>query len=176
MDTIKGKMAFLADKKWRTRVIAISAALLACLIAGLCISIHMQSNIRSKYSSAAAQLETQLYEQLCGLTQTFDYIGNPNVNVQYTLIPELNEKYAAVSALNTALRDGFGKKYAVLSDELTAAFDTAFEEFETAFREGSATGLAEADMRACMDEIQILINEYYDIREPEEVETLGVPN
>ena len=175
MDTIKGKLALLADKKWRTRVIAISAALLACLIAGLCISILMQSNIRSKYSSAATQLETQLYEQLCGLTQTFDYINNPNVNVQYKLIPELHEKYAAVSALNTALRNGFGKKYAVLSDELTAAFDTAFDEFETAFREGSATGLAEADMRACINEIQILINEHYNIREPEKVKTLGVP-
>ena len=174
MDAIKEKLGIFAEKKWRDRAIIAGAVLLIALIVWLCISIHMRANIQRKYSSAAACLEEQLYENLCGMTQTFDLVDNPNIDVQNKLIPELKAQYSIVRALNTALKNGFGSQKAVLSDELVSAFDAAFEEYSSAYLQGSATGLAQADMSACIDDIQLLINDYYDIREAEKIETLSV--
>lgn len=161
MELIKAKIAAWTRnrKPSKATVIVLSAALL--LLVCLCISIHMRSNIQKKYSSVVHQLQEQTYQHLISMTELFARVDDPNVDVRYKLIPELKTQYTAAAALNSVLADSCSKKAAVLSDELTAAFDSAFSQYATAYRTNAATGLAEADMSACIEEIQCLITLRY---------------
>ena len=52
--------------------------------------------------------------------------------------------------------------------EQTAAFEAAFAEYASAYREGRATGLAQDDMSACIAAIQQMIDARYAPKEEEE--------
>lgn len=161
MELIKAKIALWTKNRKPTKpfIVVLSAALL--LLVCLCISIHMRSNIQKKYSSVVYQLQEQTYQHLINMTELFARVDDPTVDVRYKLIPELKAQYTAAASLNSALADGCDKKDAVLSDELIAAFDSAFSQYATAYRTNAATGLAEADMTACIEEIQSLITLRY---------------
>ena len=111
---------------------------------------------------------------MIGMTELFARVDDPSVDVQHKLIPGLRAEYAAVEALNTALVDGFGASSAVLNEEQVAAFDAAFEEYASAYREGRATGLAQDDMAACISGIQLMIDERYAPEEEEEEPVLVI--
>ena len=140
----------------------------ALLAVALCISIYMRANIQKRYSNARSQIQEQTYQGMIAMTELFSRIDDPSVDVQYKLIPGLRAEYAAVDALNTALIDGFGASSAVLSGEQTAAFEAAFAEYASAYREGRATGLAQDDMSACIAAIQQIIDARYAPKEEEE--------
>jgi hypothetical protein len=95
------------------------------------------------------------------MTETFGRIEDPNVDVQHKLIPSLRAQYAAVKALNESLISGFDKKAAVLSDELIAGFDAAFEAYAAAYLDGKPTGLAQDDMNKCIKQITAMVAEHY---------------
>lgn len=148
----------------KLRRIPIKCVLLGAVIAlavALCISIYMRANIQKRYSNARSQIQEKTYQGMIAMTELFARVDDPSVDVRNKLIPSLKAEYAAVDALNTALIDGFGPSSAVLSAEQIAAFDAAFEEYASAYREGRATGLARDDMAACIADVQRMIDERY---------------
>ena len=161
MDRIKAKLAEWAKDKTLVKVATGAGSAMLLLIVCLCITIFMRSNIHHRYTTAASQMQEQTYQVLIGMTELFARVDDPEVDVQNKLIPELKAKYLSASALNTALTEGFGKKSAVLSEEQIAAFAAAFDEYSAAYRKGLATGLAQADMAACIQEVQAMIDDRY---------------
>lgn len=176
MAALKEKIAaWLKNKRIEHTAIVICAALL-CLILIACISIHMHSSMQRKYASAAEEAQEQLYQSLIEMTELFSRVDEPNVDVQNKLIPTLRAQYTAALALNDALINGFGGKYAVLSSEQIAAFDAAFAEYADAYSQGTATGLARDDMAACIAGVQAMIDERYKPSEEEIIGTLVTAN
>ena len=161
MDRIKSKLAEWAKDKSLVKVAAGAGSAFLLLFVCLCITVYMRSNIQRRYTTAASQMQEQAYQELIGMTELFARVNDPEVDVQNKLIPELKARYMSASALNTALTSGFGPKSAVLSEEQTAAFDAAFNEYSNAYRQGLATGLAQADMTVCIEQVQAMINERY---------------
>ena len=106
-------------------------------------------------------MQEQLYLHLQEMTELFAHLDDPDVDVQYKLIPYMRESYTAAVSLNAALRDGYGKRSALLSDQQVKALDTAFEEYASAYRGGGPTGLAEADLRECMAGIKPIVDERF---------------
>ena len=161
MNFIKNLLAKMRENKRRTRLISIAAALVFLLLVCTCISIHMRANIQSDYASAAGHIREQIYSGMREMTETFSRIEDPNVDVQHKLIPSLKAQYSAVKALNESLASGFGKKQALLDDKLIAGFDAAFDSFAAAYRDGKPTGLAQADMLECIEDIAAMVEAHY---------------
>ena len=161
MDRIKAKLAVWGRDRSLVQVAIGAGSAFLLLIICLCITVFMQSNIHRRYTSAESQMQEQVYQDLIGMTELFARVDDPGVDVQNKLIPELKARYASASAVNTALREGFGAESAVLSIEQTTAFETAFEEYAAAYRQGLSTGLARADMTACIQGVQVMIDDRY---------------
>ena len=157
----KGKLDGWSKDKWlvRTGTAALSAILLLAMCLGL--MIFVQLNTQRQYSNAAYRMREQVYEGLHNMTELFARVDDPEVDVQNKLIPELKAEYTGVSAVNAALATNFGESQAVLSDEQTAAFENAFGEYSSAYRQGLATGLAQADMSACIEVVAQMVYEHY---------------
>ena len=161
MDRIKAKLAEWAKDATLVRVAAGAGSAFLLLIVCICITVYMQSNFQRRYRNAESLMQEQAFQEMIGMTELFARVDDPEVDVQNKLIPELKAKYLSVAALNTALIEGFGASSAVLSEEQTAAFDAAFNEYSNAYRKGIATGLAQADMSACIQEVQAMIDDRY---------------
>ena len=151
----------MRNPKNKKVAVAVLCAIAALLIA-LCITIIMQSNIQRKYAGTAEQMEEQIYQNLINMTKLFAHIEDENVDVQNKLIPALKEEYASAESLNEALIAGYGAERAVLDAEQLQAFETAFGEYAAAYKEGAATGLAQADMEACIADAQRMIDARYN--------------
>lgn len=172
MEKIK---AWLKNKGIEQAVVILGASLL-CLILVACISIGIHSNMQKKYAAAALKTQEEAYQSLIEMTELFARVEEPNVDVQNKLIPRLKEKYAAVLALNDTLIKGFGEKYAVLDAQQVEAFDAAFGEYDDAYRQGMATGLAQDDMAVCIAGVQEMIDERYKPSDEEVIGSLIVAN
>lgn len=172
MDKIKAKIAEWSKDRTLVKVAAGALALILLLLAALCISSGMRSNIHKKYSAAEGFMQDQVYNHLNNMAQLFSRVDDPNVDVRNKLLPALRTEYEAAAALNTVLLDYYGKDSAVLSREQMDAIDAAFEMFAAAYREGSADGLARADMAECMEDIQPLLDAHFTPENPEEDEVL----
>lgn len=161
MEQFKAKLAVWTKNKAHKKAAFIVLAAALVLIICMCISIHMRANIHKKYSATVAQMQEQTYQNLIGMTELFARIEDPTVDVRHKLIPELKAQYTAAAAVNSVLTNACGEKKAVLSPEQIAAFEAAFEAYATAYRTNAATGLAQADMAACIEEIQEMIHIRY---------------
>ena len=161
MNKVKERLAGWSKDRALVRTAAGVGSALLLLIVCLCISIYMRSNIQHRYTSAASRMQEQTYQGLIQMSELFARVDDPSVDVQHKLIPELKAEYAGVSALNTALAENFGAKQAVLTQEQTDAFDAAFDEYSAAYRQGLATGLAQADMSTCIQQVEAMIDEHY---------------
>lgn len=176
METVKAKLVEWSKNRQIVRAAAVAGGVLLALLLVTCISICMRAHIQRQYASAAEYMQEQTYQQMIEMTQLFARVDEPNVDVQHKLIPSLRAKYAAVTALNDALANGFGRKYAVLSEEQLQSFETAFEEYTSAYREGMATGLARDDMAECIAGVQAMIEERYKPDEEDIIGTLVTAN
>lgn len=174
MEAIKAKLGVWAKDKALVRLAAACLAVLLILLICLCISIHMRTNIQKKYSSAVDAMQQQAYRNLSTMTQLFARVDDPNVDVRYKLIPELKAQYASASALCTVLNAYAPDSKSVLSQEELDAFDAAFDLYAEAYRSGSATGLAQADMGACIARSQELVEAFYAPEEDEEDEVVVI--
>ena len=161
LNSMKVKLAEWWKKLRQIPVKYVALGALVVLAVAFCISIYMRANIQNRYSNAREQIQEQTYQGLIAMTELFARVDDPSVDVQHKLIPSLKAEYTAVKALNTALINGFGPSGAVLGAEQIAAFDAAFEEYASAYREGRATGLAQDDMAACIADVQGMIDERY---------------
>ncbi len=172
---MKEKLAEWRKDKRLVRIASILGGAMIVLLALACISIGMRANIQKRYSQARAQIQEQTYQEMIKMADLFSRVDDPNVDVQNKLIPNLRAEYAAVTALNAALIEGFGAQSAVLSKEQMEAFEAAFNEYASAYRQGRATGLARDDMAACIAGVQSMIDERYapEVEEEESVLVIG---
>lgn len=151
----------LSKVNWRKwgRWAAAGAALV--LVIMLCINISMRANIQSEYTKIRSELGDSIYTELYIMCQTFDQVSVPGVDVQYELLPTMKDCFLAARTLNTALSNGFGEKYSVLSAEDESAVDAAFSQYDTAFKTGKSTDDAQTAMLACVERIRAILETKY---------------
>ena len=172
MESMKSGIRGFSRLSARKKAIVIAAlALIAVLFVALCISIGMRANIHKKYSHTIQQLEVHAYENMTVMAELFARIDDPNVDVKGKLLPQLYSRYTTVNAINAALTACDADR-ALLSAEQLTAFDAAFAQYAEAYRQGSATGLAKADMAVCMEDVQAMVTLYNTPPESEEDKVL----
>ena len=162
MDNLKSVKRGFSGLDARSRTIAVVAvALIVVLLAALCISIGMRANIQREYTTARNQAGAALYDNLFILMQTFDSTAVPNIDVRNAILPQMRNYYIASITLNNLLRQTYGARYAVLNEADIESLTSAFTAYETAYQNNTSTDLARADMQACMQRIQELLNTRY---------------
>lgn len=135
-----------------------AVAVVVVLVAALCITINMRSHIQNEYTAAKNEIGEQLYTELYMLCQTFDQVTVPGQDVQNGVIPKMKEYYLAAQTLNTAMVNGFGDRYMVLTGEHISVLDAAFEGYDAAFRAGKTTDAAQDAMKSCMEMVRTLLD------------------
>ena len=147
------------DTKKAAAAIALGVVIL--LVVVLCITISSRAHIHREYTNARDEIGEVLYTELYMLCQTFDQVTVPGAEIQDVIIPAMRDCYLSGQSLNTALKNAFGNRYAVLSEDDIAQIDAAFEAYDAAFRSGKPTTDAQAAMQACIDNIRaILLSRY----------------
>ncbi len=140
-------------------------ALLLVLVIALCISSSMRANIQRDYTAARDQAGEALYSNLHLLMQTFDMTSVTNADmhadVQNAVLPQMREYFTASVTLNNLLGQTYGPKYSVLTDSDVNDITNAFAAYDTAYRSGASTDLAQSNMRLCMDRVQELLDSRY---------------
>ena len=124
------------------------------LLAALCISVVMRSNIQAKYTQARNETGEELYTQLYMLCQTFDQVSVPGQDIENVVIPLMEDYYLAAQTANNVMGNAFGVRYSVLSQDDIDSLDRAFEAYDAAFRGGKTTEEAQAAMQDCMNMIR----------------------
>jgi len=175
LGSVREKVNKISKTSCPARVSAVLLIVVIVLLIVVCISSIMRTNMHGKYSSARNEMREQLYLQLQNMTSLFAHIDDPEVDVQHKLIPYMREAYTAAVSLNTALKEGYGERNALLSDDQVASLDAAFEEYASAYRSGGPTGLAEADLKECMAFIQPIVDERF-LQPTPDPNILVVPN
>lgn len=169
MESIRTKLGIWSKDRALVRTLAILIAALLLLGVLFCISIHMRTNIQKRYSNALNQMQEETYRHLSALSESFKQLQEAEAQDQLTYFPEFKAQYSAVMALNTALSSGFGERHAVLKGELTGNLTNAFEQYVSAMEQNRATGLARADIAACVEVLDKMIEERYAHLEEEPV-------
>jgi len=159
LDALKAKLAALPKISRISKRDAIVFGIILILVICLCISIGMRSNIHKKYSAILVDMQDAVYQNLTTLTELFARVDDPTVDVPHKLLPEMKTRFYTASNLNSVLAES-GKKHAVLTEEQVAAFEYAFDQYTTAYRQGMPTGLSKADMQECIEDIQPLVIAY----------------
>ena len=162
MESLKSGMRGFSGLDARRKAMIIAAlALIAVLLAVLCISIGMRANIQREYTAARNQAGTALYDNLFILMQTFDSTAVPNIDVRNAILPQMRDYYIASVTLNNLLAQTYGSRYAVLSDADISDLTSAFTSYETAYKNNTSTDLARSNMQLCMDRVKELLNTRY---------------
>lgn len=152
--------------KLRTsRTLLIGFALFAALAVALCISLIMQAHIHNEYARAEEAAREEVFQHMISMRDLFAYIDDPEVDIQYKLLPELKRHFTAIDSLNRLLRDGFEAE-PVLAEEVTAGIQSAFDEYAAAYKSGGGTGLARDDLEAQVSTFAPMITKRYDKVDP----------
>ena len=162
MENVKaGIRAFSALSLRRKVVVCAAMALVIALVAALCISINMRSNIQRKYTTARNLAGEALYSNLYILMQSFDMTSVPNADVENAILPQMRDYFMASVTLNNLLAQTYGQRYAVLTEADIESLTSAFTGYEAAYRNNTSTDLARSNMQLCMDRVRELLNTRY---------------
>ena len=162
MENVKSGMRVFSALSPRKKAIVVGcAAVILALIIALCISINMRSNMQRQYTAARDAAGEALYSNLYILMQSFDMTSVPNTYVQNVILPQMREYYIASVTLNNLITQTYGQRYTVLTEADISNLTSAFTAYEAAYRNNTATDLAQSNMRACMDRIKELLNTRY---------------
>ena len=162
MENVKaGLRAFSGLSVRRKAVVCACVAALIALIIALCISINMRSNIQKEYAAARNRAGEALYSNLYILMQTFDMTSVPNTDVENAILPQMRDYFIASVTLNNLITQTYGQRYTVLTEADISNLTSAFTAYETAYRNNTATDLAQSNMRACMERVKELLNTRY---------------
>ena len=156
-----GIRAFSSLSTRRKAVVLTCLALIIVLIAALCISINMRSNIQRKYTAARNRTGEALYSNLYILMQTFDMTTVPNADIRNAILPQMRDYYVASITLNNLLAQTYGARYAVLTESDITSLTDAFTGYEAAYINNTSTDLARSNMQLCMDRVKELLNTRY---------------
>lgn len=162
MENVKGDRLGFSRLNARGKAVAVAAVcVLVALVAALCISIGIRSNIQRKYTAARNQAGEALYSNLYILAQTFDMTSVPNTDVKNIILPQMRDYYIASLTLNSLLSQTYGPRYAVLTDADVNDLTNAFTDYENAYATGTSTDLAQSNMQLCMDRVRELLSTRY---------------
>ena len=153
-----GRMAFSALSAKKKAVVLGACALLLALIAALCISISIRSNMQKDYAAVRNRIGDALYSNLNMMVQTFDMTSVPGADVQRIVLPQMRQYYIASTTLNDVLGDAYGQRYRVLSESDSNSITSAFSAYESALSSNSPTDLAQSNLQLCMDRVRELLN------------------
>ena len=152
---------FFTMEKHRLALELVALAVIVALIAGLCISINMRTNMQRKYTAVRDRAGSGLYSNLNLMTQTFDMVSVPNADVQNGILPQMKQLFYAAVALNDLISDAYSSRYALLSESDVASIESAFAAYDAAYSSETSTDLAQSNMKACMARVKELLNSRY---------------
>lgn len=152
---------YFADERHRRQVEVIGLLLILLLIAALCIAIHMHGSMQQRYDAVRNATGEDLYANLNLMIQTFDMTNVPAADVQNVILPQMKDLFIASVTLNDLLGDAYTTKYRVLTDGDVTAIENAFSTYESAFKDGASTDLAQSNMMACMARVKELLETRY---------------
>ena len=162
MERVREALRAFSTLSPRRKAILIAVlAVIVALIAALCISIGMRSNIQRQYTAARNRAGEALYSNLYILMQTFDMTAVPNADIRGAILPQMRDYYVASITLNNLLAQTYGPRYAVLSESDINSLTSAFTGYEAAYTNNTSTDLAQSNMQLCMDRIKELLNSRY---------------
>lgn len=162
MESVRsGFRAFSALSARKKAIVITALALIVALIAALCISINMRSNMQRNYVAARNKAGEALYSNLYILMQTFDMTAVPNTDVKNAILPQMRDYYVASVTLNNLLAQTYGSRYVVLNESDIENLTSAFTGYEAAYRNNTSTDLARSNMQLCMDRVRELLNTRY---------------
>lgn len=140
------------------KIARIAAGVIALfLVIALCISIIRVNNMQNEYASARNALGDELRRNLKMFMSTYDNILLAGADVEGTVLPAMRDYYDAALTVDTCIGDAFGENYRLLNTGLGNAIESAFSEFDTAFRVGKSTSDALNSMSACIQSLETAI-------------------
>ena len=76
-------------------------------------------------------------------------------------LPQMEELFHSAVALNDLLGEAYSPKYKVLSDSDVSTVRSAFTAYESAFKDGTSTDLAQSNMKSAMSRVRELLDSRY---------------
>ncbi len=152
---------FVREQPLAAQRIAILALALA-LIAVICIFSGSLANIHSEYAQARNELGISVYSYLNTMYGTYQSAGQPGADLQNSLLPSMRQSYGNAQTLDDAMTRCYGPAYQVLTATVRAAFNDAFSAYESAFRMGKSTSVADNSMEACMNSLESILLTRFD--------------
>ena len=162
MKTLQDLLAISRRVNWQSVLKLASIVLAAALIVTICISSANSSGMQKKYASARQAISDTLYGCSVMMLQEFDGADLVGADVEGAILPAMKMYYGQAQALNTAMSEAYGKKYAVLTGELIQEIDQAFSQYDGALRAGRSTNDAAALMTEAMEKLKTSLNNHYD--------------
>lgn len=161
MESMKSKLADLSRLNWKIILRAALALLVLILIVFLCISRSNAADMQKKYSTARAALGESLYGALNQMALEYDDAALIGSDIEGTILPNMQTDYAQARALNLAMAQAFGEKYAVMDGDLEQELDQAFEAYDAALRGGHSTAEADALMQQAVADVRAALDKRY---------------
>ena len=160
------KANFRFNPRISTRSLLTGTAILAAagILIWLCISISNSRNIQRSYTTARNQLGETVYQNLFMMIHRGDELSLTGTDVQGSVLPAMKEYFSIAAAMDTLLQESYGKRYAVLTAEQTAALRSAYEEYDAAFKGGRDTDQAYASLTAALAQTEAALAERYDAK------------
>ena len=153
--------AYFADGKRRRRLWILALGLILALAVALGVALNLYSTAQRRADAVRNRIGEALYAELNLMMQTFDMTSVPSADVQNIILPQMKELFHRASALNEVLGEAYSPKYQVLTGNDVSAIESAFSTYESAFRDGTSTDLAQSNMLACMMRIRELLDTRY---------------
>ena len=152
---------FVLEEKHRRTLEIAALALIAALIAALCISIHARTNMQRRYTGVRDRMGASIYSNLNLMSQTFDMVGVPTADVQYAILPQMRELFYGAVSLNQMLGEAYSDKYMLLSASDIEGIESAFAAYDNAYRTEASTDLAQSNMQTCVNRVRELLSTRY---------------
>lgn len=160
-EKLEAMRAYFAMDRGRLWLGIVALAAILALIVTLGFAIRMHAGVQRSQEAARNRIGENLYADLNLMMQTFDMTNVPAADVQNVILPQMKELFHGAVALNEVLGDVYSAKYQVLTPNDVSAIESAFSTYETAFRDGTSTDLAQSNMMACMVRIRELLDTRY---------------
>ena len=162
MKTMRQLLILSKQINWQNVWKIITVALAASLIAAVCISGANSSDMQKKYTGARQAVGDALYGCSAMMLMEYDGADLVGADVEGSILPSMKMYYGQAQALNTAMTEAYGAKYAVFSGELIQEIDEAFSQYDGALRAGRSTADAAALMTEALEKLRTSLNNHYD--------------
>lgn len=154
----------LINIEWNRQNIIRAAVLVVvlALVIWLCISISNAAHMQNEYTAARNAIAELSHRNLYMILRTYESASLSIADVKNDVVPTMKQYYRNALALDEALANGFGNKYAILSFGLSEAFETAFSEFDLAVKAGRSTDKHLSNIGVCVSTLETALGKRFD--------------